>query len=126
VSAGGTKNRLLRAELLQYSGQRREFIAELINIARRYGNQIIDPGSVKEPLARQSESLHDAVRKCDTITLLGECERSEAAALEAYRQAYALELPTATHAMINTHLSAIKRVRDRVHRLRLNAQSERN
>lgn len=126
IAAGGTRDRLLRAELLQYSGQRREFIAELVQLAQRYGNQIIDPGNIKDPLSRQCEMLREAVANNNAVALLAECERSEGAALDAYRGAYAMEMPTAIHAMINTHLSAIKRVRDRVHRLRLNAQSDRN
>jgi uncharacterized protein (TIGR02284 family) len=126
IVAGGTKDRLLRAELLQYSGQRREFVAELIAAARKYGNQIIDPGNISHTLARQCESLKPAIDQNNISALLSECERSEAVALEAYRNAYALELPTAIHALINTHLTAIKRVRDRVQRLRMNVQSDRN
>lgn len=126
VAAGGTQDRLLRAELLQYSGQRREFIAELIAAARKYSNHLVDPGNISGPLARKCDAFKSAISQRNNAALLAECERSEAVALEAYRSAYALELPTAIHALIHTHLTAIKRVRDRLQRLRLNAHSERN
>jgi uncharacterized protein (TIGR02284 family) len=126
VSAGGIQNRLLRAELLQYSGQRREFIAELISTARKYGDDVIDPGNIRDPLARQCKSQKSAIQHRDLTAILSECERSEMGAIASYRAAFAMDLPAAVHAMVATHLSAITRVHERIHRLRLNAQSDRN
>lgn len=127
ASAGAIEDRLLRAELLQYSGQRREFIAELIAVARRFGTDVVDPGNIREPLARHTESVKISMdAHHDVGALLEQCERAEIAAMATYRAVAVPELPAAARAMVITHLTAITRVRDRLNRLRINAQPDRN
>lgn len=126
IAAGGVSDRLLRAELLQYSGQRREFVADLVRTLHEHGAGTVDPGGIDEPLKRNSEALRDAVRLQDTATILGECERSESDAQHAYEDALATDLSTSLHALLHAQLTAIDRVQHRLHRLRGNAQSIRN
>lgn len=127
AAAGVLQDRVLRAELLQYSGQRREFIAELISAASKIGGEIVDPGNIREPLARHAEGARQAIGDTnDVAAVLDSCSRSEESAMQAYRFAFSTTMPSVIRAMITTHLAAIQRVRDRLVRLRANSRSERN
>lgn len=126
IAAGGLKDRLLRAELLQYSGQRREFVADLLAVLRRAGDLLVDPGTINEPLRRCSQTLRSAVTSGDVASILRECERTESAAQDAYQAALAHELAPPTASLVHSQLAAIARVQHRLHRLRVNARSESN
>lgn len=126
IAAGGVSDRLLRAELLQYCGQRRDFVADLVRSLHDMGTRVIDPGSIDEPLRRNSEALRDAVQQHDAVAIIGECERCESDAQHAYEDALTADVSGPLHALIHAQLSAISRVQHRLHRLRNNAQSIHN
>ncbi len=126
IAAGGVPERLLKAELLQYSGQRREFVADLLAALRVLGDRIVSPGSLDEPLRRNSSALREAVENHAVVPILLECERTEADAQSAYQEALSESISPALHSLIQSQLAAIGRIHHRLRRLRANARSERN
>lgn len=125
AARGVTNEPILRAELLQYSGQRQEFVADLNDALRRAGQPPIQQPTPADEGQRQAgcedaefARLRSAVERQDRAAILAECERSEAAAADAYRQTASVSgLPAVLSGTIAVQFHAITRVHDRVQSL---------
>jgi uncharacterized protein (TIGR02284 family) len=114
LASKGVSEPMLRAELAQYSAQRREFIEELHEAVQQVGEDLVE---VPLPVPPESDALRRAMVDHDRSVLLAECERGEAAAVEAYRLAISAGLPYAVGGVVHTQFLAITRVQHRLHSL---------
>ncbi len=108
----------LRAELMQYSMQRREFATALQQALRSVGEEPQDSGSLSGKLHRGWMNVRQAITSSDDYSILAECERGEDLAVEAYREAMANPVPPGIDDLVETQYSAIKHVHDRIRSLR--------
>jgi len=113
----------LRAELQQYSSQRREFAAALTAFLpadqqeRKSGGTAVT-GSITGMIHRGWLDLRQAISSNDRYAVLAECERGEDAAVTAYRDASTAALSPDVARLISTQRDAVKRVHDRIKLLR--------
>lgn len=121
LASSGVSEPILRAELTQYSSQRREFIDELHEAMHQFGDDLAEPVATNAPM--ESVELRQAIADHDRSVLLAECERGELSAVEAYRQAIAAGLPYAIGGVVHTQFLAITRVQ---HRLQSLAEAQRS
>ena len=117
-AAKGIEDPTLKAELLQYSGQRAEFAGELAAAMSQLGEDPAEGGSVSAALHRGWINIKDVVTGSDKHAILAECERGEDSAVAAYRKAAAATLPTSLANLVSTQHQAVQRVHDRVKALR--------
>lgn len=126
MAAAGVDEPVLRAELLQYSCQRKEFAAEINHALRELGEEQIDHGTVAGALHRGWLKLKEAITNKDAVAVLSECRLGEEVALDAYRKAIVAELPPVMLGLANSQLHAIARVHDRIVSLLNNARTHHN
>lgn len=108
----------LRAELMQYSMQRREFATALQQAIRTVGEEPTTSGSASAALHRGWMNVRQAISSNDDYSVLAECERGEDSAVEAYREALGQPVPSGVDDLVETQYSAIKHVHDRIRSLR--------
>lgn len=118
AAAKAVEDPVLKAELLQYSGQRAEFATELVEALKQTGEQADDSGSTTAALHRGWLKIKELVTGADRYAILAECERGEDVAVAAYRKAAAAQLPQSLSNLVSTQHQAIQRVHDRVKALR--------
>lgn len=118
TAAKGVDDPVLKAELLQYSGQRAEFATELGEALTQSGEAPDDSGSVTAAVHRGWIKMKELVTGKDRYSILAECERGEDVAVAAYRKAAAAQLPQSLANIVSTQHAAIQRVHDRVKALR--------
>lgn len=120
---------ILRAELLQYSGQWGEFVADLNDALRRAGEPPIESES---PIVERDRAieldvdedveftrLQSAVQIADHAAILAECERIELAVASSYRDLLNHDhMPSNVTGIAAMQLTAIHRVQERLHSLR--------
>lgn len=102
---------VLRAELMQYSVQRREFVVELEEAVHMIGEDSHD-----HP-AQAGHRWNALEHASDPLTILDQCERQELSTLDAYRQALSAGLPFALASLIHSQFLAITRVQARLQSL---------
>jgi uncharacterized protein (TIGR02284 family) len=117
-AAKGVDDAALRAELIQYSMQRRDFAAALRQVLREQGEEPDDSGSVSGALHRGWINVRQAIAKSDKTAVLSECERGEDAAVSAYRDAMARPVPGGIDDLVEMQYASIRRVHDRIRDLR--------
>ena len=108
----------LRAELMQYSMQRREFATALQQAVRTVGEEPEESGSASGALHAGWINLKNAITGNDDYSVLSECERGEDVAVDAYRDAMSQPVPVGLDDLVETQYSAIKHVHDRIRSLR--------
>lgn len=108
----------LRAELMQYSMQRREFATALQQALRSVGEQPQQSGSLSGKLHRGWMNVRQAISSSDDFSILSECERGEDSAVEAYREVMANPVPQGIDDLVETQYSAVKHVHDRIRSLK--------
>lgn len=108
----------LRAELMQYSMQRREFATSLQQALQSMGQEPEESGSIAASLHRGWMKLREAVSSNDDYSILAECERGEDSAVDAYRDALSQPVPAGVDDLVETQYAAIKHVHDRIRSLR--------
>ena len=118
TAAKGVDDPVLKAELLQYSGQRAEFATELADALSQTGEAPEETGSIAAAIHRGWINIREAISKSDRYAILAECERGEDVAVAAYRKAAAAQLPQSLANIVSTQHAAIQRVHDRVKALR--------
>jgi uncharacterized protein (TIGR02284 family) len=101
----------LRAELMQYSIQRREFAANLRQACEAVGETAISPA-----VSVQAQHLCRIYRDDDHL-ILAAVERLEADARTAYRSAMAETVPAGVDDLIETQYCAVKHVHARIESL---------
>jgi len=110
---------LLKAELLQYSWQRREFAAELERELEKLGEQPANHGTVSGAIHRSCMNLKQAVTAHSRHVILSECERGEEAALAGYQEAVRTpSLPKPVADLIESQYQAVRRISERLTALR--------
>ena len=117
AAAEAIKNSSVKAELMQYSGQRSEFVIELEKAAEELGETPTTSGSVAGALHRGWIHLIKVAGTSDH-SVLSACERGEDSAVAAYREALNTALPSQIGALIASQFQAVKRVHDRIKLLR--------
>ena len=117
-AAKAIEDPVLKAELMQYSGQRSEFAAELVEALGQQGETADDGGSISATLHRGWINIKEAITGKDKHAILAECERGEDSAVSAYRKASSASLPTAVANIVSTQHQAVQRVHDRIKALR--------
>ena len=85
---------------------------------RRYGGDPDKSGSAVGTLHRVWVDLKTMLSNNDSVAVLEECERGEAAALMAYENALREELPGELRALLEQQYEGAKRNHDRVRQLR--------
>ena len=105
-------------ELLEYSGQRREFAAQLQNLVGWLDQETEDKGSTAGALHRGWINLRSAIAGNDRYAILAECERGEDSAVETYRKALESGLPSEYEFAVQTQFDTVKTTHDRVKALR--------
>lgn len=85
---------------------------------RRYGGDPDKSGSAVGTLHRVWVDLKTMLSNNDSVAVLEECERGEAAALMAYENALREELPGELRALLDHQYEGAKRNHDRVRQLR--------
>jgi uncharacterized protein (TIGR02284 family) len=101
----------LRAELMQYSMQRREFAVTLRQACRAVGEQAISP-----QVSAHVQHIWRALG-CDDHVILMALERLEADARTAYRSAMSETVPAGVDDLIETQYCAVKHVHARIESL---------
>jgi uncharacterized protein (TIGR02284 family) len=111
---------LLKAELLQYSWQRREFALELERELEKLGEKPATHGTVSGAIHRSWMNLKQAVAAHSRHVILSECERGEEAALAAYQEAALADslLPKPLADLIESQYHAVRRISERLSALR--------
>jgi uncharacterized protein (TIGR02284 family) len=117
-AAKGVGDPALRAELMQYSMQRREFATALQQALRTMGEEPQDSGSLSATLHRGWIKVKEAISSNDDHAILSECERGEDAAVEAYREVMGEQVPPGVDDLVETQYSAVRHVHDRIRSLR--------
>lgn len=108
----------LRAELMQYSMQRREFATALQQALLGLGEEQSATGSISGKLHRSWMSVRQAISSSDDYAILAECERGEDSAIQTYREAMSTNVPAGVDDIVETQYSAVKHVHDRIRSLR--------
>jgi uncharacterized protein (TIGR02284 family) len=118
AAAQSIKDAALRAELIQYSQQRQNFARELQAMVDDCGEAPQDGGTVSGAMHRGWMKLKEAIASNDRYAVLAECERGEDSAIEAYRDAIAMDLSAPAAVLVETQYQQIDRVHDRIRALR--------
>jgi uncharacterized protein (TIGR02284 family) len=114
----------LARELQDYSGQRREFAAQLQNLVGWLDQDKEDSGSAAGVLHRAWINLRSAISSKDRYAILAECERGEDSAVETYRKAIESGLPSEYEFVVQTQFDTVRTTHDRVKALRDMAKPE--
>jgi uncharacterized protein (TIGR02284 family) len=105
---------VLRAELTQYSVQRREFVLELQEALSAVGDRADDDPPHFSGNHGRWDGLERAAEAGNRAGLLHECESFDLVALEAYRHALQSSLPYAIDGVSHSHFYAITRIQSRL------------
>ena len=96
--------------LLRFARQRKKFVDSLKSEIKLLGGVFVDASSFKSSMHRIWIDLVGTFTGKDEKTVLSECLRGEAAALNDYKEAVKNELlPEGTRSLINNHLEMIKK-----------------
>ena len=118
TAADALENPQLKAELLSFSQQRREFADDLQGVLASSGESPATTGSIAGTVHRGWINLRDAVTTRETYAILSECERGEDHAVSAYQTAGEAGLPRAADQIIKQQFASIQAAHDRVRSLR--------
>ena len=102
----------------EYSGQRAKFSAELREMAKDYGDQIHESGSVAATLHRGWMTLKDAVAGSDPEGVLDAAEMGEDHAIKAYDKALATDISAGLRTVVQRQATEVKAAHDKVRALR--------
>ena len=108
AAAEGVKSAELRELFRTYARQRAGFAGELQDEVRRLGGDPERSGSLVASLHRGWMGLRAALEGADDRAVVGECERGEAVALEAYRAALNRDMPANVRAMVERQFAEVK------------------
>ena len=102
----------------EYSDQRATFSAELRELARDYGDQIHESGSVAATLHRGWMTLKDAVAGSDPEGVLDAAEMGEDHAIKEYEKALAADISAGLRTVVQRQATEVKAAHDKVRALR--------
>jgi uncharacterized protein (TIGR02284 family) len=108
TAAEGVRGAELRELFHSYARQRAGFAGELQDEVRRLGGDPERTGSLAATLHRGWMGLRAALEGDDDRAVLGECERGESIALEAYRSALGTDMPANVRATVERQFAEVK------------------
>lgn len=114
TAAGGVRSPGLKELFDGYSRQRASFAGELQDEVRRLGGEAVDAGSVTASLHRGWMGLKAALTGEDEAAVLGECERGEESALNAYRAALEVDMPASVRSLVERQFAEVKEARQHI------------
>jgi uncharacterized protein (TIGR02284 family) len=121
-SAEAIKDPELKTLFFEYSQQRAQFAAVLMELARELGGDPTHSGSTAGALHRGWIDLKSAITGGSEESILNECERGEDSAKDAYKDALEKNLPANIADVVRQQASAVQAAHNRVRELR-NAES---
>ena len=120
-AAENARSTKLKQVFADYSRQRHQFVSELQQLERRFGESDVDEsGSATGGLHRAWINLRTALSSQDDQAILDEAERGEDAAKAAFEKAQREEadLPVDVRSAINAQAAQVRQAHDEVKRLR--------
>lgn len=102
----------------EYSQQRATFSAELREMAKDYGDQIHESGSVAATLHRGWMTLKDAVAGSDPEGVLDAAEMGEDHAIKEYDKALGADISAGLRTVVQRQATEVKAAHDKVRALR--------
>lgn len=102
----------------QFSEQRATMSAELEILAKQYGDEIEESGTVAAAVHRGWMSLRDALTGSSPHGVLAAAEQGEDHAVKEYEKALQADLSTELHAVVVRQLDEIKQAHDTVKAMR--------
>jgi uncharacterized protein (TIGR02284 family) len=101
-----------------YTEQRATFVTELQELARSYGDQISESGTIVASLHRGWMSLKDALAGSSPTGVLDTAEQGEDHAVKAYDEALKADLSAGLRTVVARQADAVKAAHDRIKSLR--------
>lgn len=117
-AAENVKSPDLRTFFNEAATERAQFVSELQLEVRRLGEAPQKSGSTAAALHRTWMEIKGTLTGKDDHSILSECERGEDSAVESYRDALKLGLPTTIHQTVERQYQSIKQCHDRVKQMR--------
>ena len=117
-AAENVKSPDLKTFLNQIATERAQFINELQLEVRTLGGDPQKTGSATAAIHRAWIGIKGTLTGKDDHSILNECERGEDSAVEAYKDALKVGLPTKILATVERQFQNIKQVHDRVKQMR--------
>lgn len=117
-AAENVKSLDLKNLLTQLANERAKFVQELQLEVRRLGGDAEKTGSTAAALHRVWMDVKGTLTGKDDHTILVECERGEDSAVDAYRDAIKLGLPTDILTIVQQQYQVIQRDHDRIKQMR--------
>jgi len=117
-AAENVKNPDLKTFLNKTSMERAQFVGELQLEVRSLGGDPEKTGSTAAAIHRAWIDIKGTLTGKDDHSILNECERGEDSAVEVFRDALKLGLPTNILATVERQFQNIKQVHDRVKQMR--------
>lgn len=102
----------------EFSDQRAAFSAELRELAKGYGDQIHESGSVAATLHRGWMSLKDALSGSDPEGVLDAAEMGEDHAIKEYEKALATDISPGLRTVVQRQATEVQTAHDKVRALR--------
>lgn len=121
-SAEAVKDAELKTLFFEYSQQRAQFGAVLMELVRELGGDPTHSGSTAGALHRGWIDLKSAITGGSDEAILDECERGEDSAKDAYKDALEKDLPGNIADVVRQQATAVQAAHNRVRELR-NAES---
>lgn len=117
-AAENVKSPDLKTFLNQTAMERAQFVGELQLEVRTLGGDPENTGSAAAAIHRAWIDIKGTLTGKDDHSILNECERGEDSAIEAYKDALKLGLPTNILSTVERQFQSIKQVHDRVKQMR--------
>jgi uncharacterized protein (TIGR02284 family) len=108
TAAEKVKEPSLKALFLKYSSQRAGYVQELTSLVSSMGEKPAESGHIAASLHRGWMGLKEALSKDEDTALINEAEAGEDAAMKAYREAVAANLPAAASALVQKQFSGVQ------------------
>jgi uncharacterized protein (TIGR02284 family) len=100
-----------------FAGQRRQFSSELRTMAKQYGDEIHESGSLAASLHRGWMGLKDALSGSSAKAILDSAEQGEDHAVKAYDEALRKEISPELRTVVERQYADIKTAHDTVRAL---------
>ncbi len=117
-AAEAVKNSELKTLFFEYSQQRAQFGAVLMELVREIGGEPTESGSTAGALHRGWIELKAAITGGSEESILNECERGEDSAKDAYKDALEKNLPANIADVVRQQASTVQAAHNRVRELR--------
>jgi uncharacterized protein (TIGR02284 family) len=117
-AAEAVKDGELKTLFFEYSQQRAQFSAVLMELVRELGGDPAESGSMTGAMHRGWIDLKSAITGGGEESILNECERGEDSAKDAYKDALEKNLPANIADVVRQQASAVQAAHNRVRELR--------